>query len=297
MKFDENLASIHAYLCGDGYVIKNPLCQKRKYYLIGFRNTNLTLLKDFQKKFMRYFGVCPILRKGERCIIQRKELYYKLVEKFRSFYSREWNMPILNKKLCSIWLRAFFDCEGWIYCKDKQNRHIGLDSINERGLNQIIKNLNRLGIKTIKRPNYKRNIFRIFIYGKDNLIKFREKIGFLHPEKREKLNATIENFVNYIWNFPKNEKELKEFVIKKLKEKIRIKKPNRVRIISKEKINLEKIKNLLKKFYNIDSIIYNSFNGEGIKYFELNINKKEEITKLINLKLIPDILKNVQRKT
>ena len=56
MKFDKNLAAIHAYLCSDGYVIKNPRTQKHKYYYIGFRNTNLILLKDFQKKFNDYFS-------------------------------------------------------------------------------------------------------------------------------------------------------------------------------------------------------------------------------------------------
>ena len=59
MKLDENLAAVHAYLCADGYVIKNSEAQKQKYYMIGFRNTNLILLKDFQDKFEKVFGVKP----------------------------------------------------------------------------------------------------------------------------------------------------------------------------------------------------------------------------------------------
>jgi len=60
MKFDENLAAVHAYLCADGYVVKskNP---KYKYFHIGFRNTNLILLKDFQEKFEKAFGLKPYL--------------------------------------------------------------------------------------------------------------------------------------------------------------------------------------------------------------------------------------------
>ena len=46
-------------------------------------------------------------------------------------------MPFLNKKLSRIWLRAFFDCEGWVVCKTHQNRHIGLDSVNQKGLTQV----------------------------------------------------------------------------------------------------------------------------------------------------------------
>ena len=157
MKFDENLAVIHAYLCADGYVIKNPETQTRKYYHIGFRNMNLRLLKDFQKRFKIVFGIKPHLRIGERCIIGSKEIYKELVKNFGSFYSREWKMPKLSLKLSRIWLKAFFDCEGWVFCKSHQNRHIGIDSINEKGLDQIIISLNKIGIKTIKKMSGENN--------------------------------------------------------------------------------------------------------------------------------------------
>jgi len=150
MEFDESLSTVHAYLCADGYVIKNPDTQKQKYYYIGFRNTNLVLLKDFQKRFREYFGIVPRLIEGERCVVQNKELYEKLIRKFGSFYPRDWKMPSLDNKLDRKWLRAFFDCEGWVFCKHHQNRHIGLDSINEEGIDQVVNALNRIGIKTIK---------------------------------------------------------------------------------------------------------------------------------------------------
>ncbi len=285
MKFDENLAAVHAYLCADGYVIKNPLTQKQKYYHIGFRNTNFILLKDFQKRFKEYFETCPRLIKGERCIIQKKELYLKLIEQFRSFYSRKWEMPSLNKKLSKIWLRTFFDCESWVFCKSHQNRHIGLDSINEKGLDQIIQALNNLEIKTIKKVNKKRKMFRIFIYGKENLKRFKEKVGFLHPEKSEKLNQAIDNFVDYNWDVNKNS------IIKMMKKKVRIKKPHYVRIISKEEVNLKEISKILKELYSITCIVHKRVNGLGTVYYELNINKRDYIKKLIELKVIPNVLK------
>ncbi len=64
MKFDQNLAAIHGYLCGDGYVIKNPNTQKHKYYHIGLRNTNDVLLKDFQQKFKAVFNIEPRITEG-----------------------------------------------------------------------------------------------------------------------------------------------------------------------------------------------------------------------------------------
>ncbi|MFC1682378.1 LAGLIDADG family homing endonuclease [Nanoarchaeota archaeon] len=286
MKIDEDLISVHAYLCADGYVIKNPSTNKQKYYMMGLRNTNLTLLRDFQKKFEKVFCKKPYLVEGERCRIGSKEIYEILTKQFGSFYSKDWVMPKLNNKLSKIWLRSFFDCEGWIFCKSHQNRHIGLDSINEKGLDQIINSLNKLEIRTIKKINEKRKMYRIFIYGKENLIKFQKEIGFLHPEKMKKLEVTINDFVNYDWNV--NSKNLKNIFL----SKARLKKPCYIRIISKEKGNLEKIKNLLNKFYSIESILDKRVNGLGTIYYELNIYKKSEIQKLRDLGFLQNLFKS-----
>jgi|SRR3989344_350513 len=291
MKMNEDLAIIQSYLCADGYVTYGD---KPKYYRIGFRNTNLVLLKDFKERFERYFKVTITLKEGERCYKSSKEIYWKLTKQFGSFYSREWTMPKLSKNISKRWLRAFFDCEGWVFCKTHQNRHIGLDSINEKGLDQVIKTLNNLGIKTIKKVNKKRGMYRIFIYGKDNLIKFAEEIGFLHSEKAKKLRETLKDYVEYIWIFPKDKEECKNFVIKLLKDKIRIKKPYYARVISKEEINLSKLKRYLKNFYNIESILHRYINGLGTVYYELDINRRDEVQKLVENKLIPNIFKTKQ---
>ena len=65
MKFNEDLAAIHAYLCGDGYLTKPD---KWKCYAIGLRNTNLILLKDFQNRFRKVFRVKAIIQKDGRCV-------------------------------------------------------------------------------------------------------------------------------------------------------------------------------------------------------------------------------------
>lgn len=291
MKFDENLAAVHAYLCADGYVIRNPPTQKQKYYKMGLRNTNFTLLKDFQARFNRYFGVEPHLRVGERCDLGSKEIYLKLTKEFGSFYSWEWRMPKLNKKLMKVWLRTYFDCEGWVYCKRHQNRHIGVDCVNKTGINQVEKSLNRLGIQTIRRFNKKRKIYRLFIYGKENLIMFKNEIGFLHPKKSDKLTITINDFMIYDWAFPSNNQQSERFVRELLTKKAKIRKQGYVRIFSRERKNLIILKQLLKKFYNIESLFYKSINGIGTIYYELSINRKEEVQKLIDNRLIPNIFK------
>ena len=111
MKFNPNLSAIHAYLCADGYVIRNPQHQKQKYYHIGLRNMEYCLLRDFQLKFHMEFNVEPHFAQDGRCRIGNKRIYYVLTKDY-SYYSREWSMPKLSKKNVRYWLRSFFDCEA-----------------------------------------------------------------------------------------------------------------------------------------------------------------------------------------
>src|SRR3989339_467771 len=97
MKFDKNLAAIHAYLCGDGYVIKNPDTQKHKYYYIGLRNTNAVLLKDFQQKFKAVFNVEPRIVEG-RSVNQSKEIYQFLTKDFFLLFLRMVFSSIIDRK-------------------------------------------------------------------------------------------------------------------------------------------------------------------------------------------------------
>lgn len=290
MKFDENLASVHAYLCADGYVVKNPPTQKHKYYRIGLRNMNLVLLKDFQEKFEKVFGVKPRLVEGQRCEIGSKEIYELLTNEFGSFYSREWRVPKMEISLLPFWLRSFFDCEGWVYIQSHQNRQIGLDCVNKSALDKVSKKLKELGIKTTKQTKKNGATFRILVLGKENLLLFKEKVGFLHPGKKEKLSLALNDFVNYSWNFPEKENERKTFIKKILKEKVRLRMNRYVSIISKEKQNLQKLSESLKKFYGVNCLVRERINGLGTIYYELILYKQEEIRKLIKARLIHNFL-------
>ncbi|MBT3835722.1 hypothetical protein HOD05_03320 [Candidatus Woesearchaeota archaeon] len=194
MKFDPNLSAIHGYLCSDGYVIKNPETQKHKYYHIGFRNFNQTLLEDYQKRFEKVFGLKPHLTNEGRCRIQNKDIYFKLTKNY-SYYSYEWEFPKISVKNSKYWLRSFFDAEAWVENYPRKSRLIGLDCCNEKGLFQIQEALMKLNIKSSIKKRKGRTIWRITICGKENLKIFQKQVNFLHPSKKKKLQEALNSYV------------------------------------------------------------------------------------------------------
>jgi len=275
MKFNKNLAAIHGYLCGDGYVIRNSPAQKHKYYHIGLRNTNSVLLEDFQTKFENVFGIKPIITNEGRCRIQNKDIYFSLTKDF-SYYSYEWKMPRLSKENLKFWLRAFFDCEGWVENQPKKSRLIGLECCNEKGIFQIKEALLKLGINSEIQKKKNRVIWRLTICGKGNIILFQNLIGFLHPDKRQKLQKAINSFINYEWIIPDNKDELLNFIL--LKGKFRQSRKE-FKILSINKQNLQKIRKALKE-YKINSTLLGPWKSStGSQYYCLKIREEENIWK------------------
>ena len=163
--------------------------------MIGFRNTKLILLKDFQNKFYNYFKIKPYLIKGQRCRIQSKEIYNELTKEF-SYYSYKWKMPKLSKENLRYWLRAFFDCESWVECVKGKNRAIKLECVNSNGIKDIKKALKKFKIdsKLKKRIRKDKIIYRLGVFGLGNIKKFHNKIGFLHPNKKLKLIEVLNSY-------------------------------------------------------------------------------------------------------
>ncbi|MBL7160410.1 MAG: hypothetical protein ISS93_00995 [Candidatus Aenigmarchaeota archaeon] len=275
---NENLAAIHGYLCSDGYVITNPITQKHKYYYIALRNKNITLLKDFQKKCNIVFGIKPIISKQiDRCKIQNKKLFIRLTSEFGSFYSHEWKMPTMNKKSLRRWMRAYFDCDGWVRVLKAKDRKIGLESVNEGGLKEIQSALlHNFSIKSNINPKKGRKIYAMNICGKDNLALFKNHIGFLHPEKSKKLEDALDSYMDYNWSIPQERGKLLQFILQKGRKR---ESRNEIRFYSILKKNLLLLNALLQK-YNIRSKIFGPWkNNWGSEYFCL-IVISDEIDKI-----------------
>ena len=279
---NQDLAAIHGYLCSDGYVITNPPTQKHKYYHIGLRNINVTLLEDFQQKFFRVFGIEPIIYRNERCKVQSKKIYLEML-KYGSFYSDKWQLPDLSLDALSKWLRAYFDCDGWAYCEKHQNRHIGLESINKNGILQIKDALQRFGVDSIVKNRVNKGIWKLYIYRRKSLQNFEKHIGFLHPEKAGRLKDILKSYVEYTWKFPEDD-TIKDYITKLMEGRARIQKNGIIRVNSIIKINLIKLKKHIRSLFGIESKVYGPrINGYGTKYYELAIQKKSEVSKVKNI--------------
>lgn len=267
MRFTPELAAVHGYLCGDGYVCKHKPFQKHKYYHIGFRNTNQFLLKDFQKKFQICFGLIPYIVEG-RCRIQNKQIYSQLTKEY-SYYSYEWKLPQLNMRNAGCWLRAFFDCEGWVENRPGKSRLIGLECCNKQGLYQVQSQLLRFGISTTVKKKTSRRIWRLTICGRKKLELFQQNIGFLHPEKKKKLQEALYSYQNFTWDVPTSYKELLIFIEKQG----RVRESRReIRLFSVKKENLLRLAKALNSFQLPTKLFGPWKSSTGSKYYCLTIS-------------------------
>jgi intein/homing endonuclease len=271
MKFDKNLAAIHGYLCSDGYVIKNPSTQKHKYYYIGLRNFDITLLKDFQDKFSQVFGIQPIITTDGRAKIQNKGIYNFLTKDF-SYYSYEWTLPKMNKENLKFWLRAFFDSEGWVENQPRQSRLIGVDCCNEAGLESVRKALLKFGISSSIKKRKSRTLWRLTLCGHDDILRFSKFIGFLHPAKKNRLAEALSSYMDYTWNVPSNKNDLLQFILQKGKKRVS---RNEIRLMSIKHQNMDTLKKALNK-HHIHSKLFGPWkNSTGSTYYCLIISIME----------------------
>lgn len=300
MKFNQDLAAIHGYLCGDGYISSRNLepC-------IKFTNTNLKLVKDFKKRIESLWNIKHRItikkvknKKDLYCYsATKKEIYEELI-KYGPYHTENWEIPIkyLDRKGLRLWLRAFFDCEAWLQFRPHQTRTIAIHSLNHNGLIQIQKQLKDVfNINSVVTKRKTRNISYLGIYGKDDLIKFQKEINFLHDEKRKKLKNIINSYTVYIWQFPKEPDKLKKFIKNLIRKRARSKlckgRPIYVRLFSIIEGNLKKLAKNLDNLYGIKSKIYRSVNGNGTVYYELSIQDIYSIKKMLENGLISKSLK------
>jgi hypothetical protein len=88
------------------------------------------------------------------------------------------------------------------------------------------------------------------------------------------------------------------FLEELLINKVRIKSDSGViRIISKEERNLLRLQKELNRLLGIDSKVNKRINGIGTTYFELSVNKQEDVKKIVDNNLLSEEQKEKWKKS
>jgi len=190
-------AYILGVLCGDGH--------------ISARFAQLEISKE-DKEFIHYFVECfkKVYGLKFNCHDRPKrktlvtyispEFICKDLLSYGNFGVRKWKVPnaIMESRRTEVvtsFLRGIYDSEG---CVTNKHNAIMFSVVNRQGAAGVVKLLNRIGIKTTfhdylkpyktkARQPYLDKVSTVGIYGKANLIRFRDLINFTIKRKRERL--------------------------------------------------------------------------------------------------------------
>ena len=166
----------------DGYLSR----RKRKgEFLVEIEQKNREWLEIVAENFEKSFGIKPKITKRKRKNVYRLRIYSKNIflklQKMRKNFKQ---IIKTNEEVQKSFLRGICDAEGSV---DKNKYRITISSKNKKLLKFCQKLIQKFGIKTKKLWKYKWGVYVLPILGKENLRKFNEIIGFLHPEKKAKL--------------------------------------------------------------------------------------------------------------
>ncbi len=134
--------------------------------------------------------------------------------------------------------------------------------------------MQRLGIASQLVKKKDRTIWRLTICGKENILKYQQEIGFLHPQKKQKLEDAIASYANYYWNIPTGKVDLLEFVRQKGKTR---EARNELRILSIHKQNLTNLRKALKEHSFTSTLLGPWKSSTCSQYYCLKISLGENI--------------------
>jgi len=218
-KLDENLSSIIGSLISEGYISRNKL---------EFCNTDEIWIREFQDRWMRVFPDSTLHRFEKFPSSYGKRKYYRLechsryiLEFLRNIgvnplKSAEKEIPELilqsPKNVVQSFLRNYFEGDGSIRYSKKMTE-LSCCSKSEKLINVLQILLLRFGIDGTKRFDKYKNIWKLYLRGSRNILRFYKGIGFISARKNKKLELavlsskkemTLKDYVPFISDFVRN---------------------------------------------------------------------------------------------
>ena len=201
-----SLAKITGHLMGDG-------CVTLRY--LRYNNKDLFLIRNFKIEFKQIFGnvhfISGKVNSGTNFIqVQNKAIINFLFELCKDFKSENLQIPlfITNIELRKKFIQAIFDDEGCvgqrIFKKTGEiKRNLEIASKSKKFLEEIKEILEKnFNIKCNKIISFEKSTnnktfvtWKLSITGKENFMKFKKKINFSSPIKKEKLVRMIHSYI------------------------------------------------------------------------------------------------------
>lgn len=196
-KLTKELAYFLGATLGDGSVA----CRDRNYTRILFGVNDKDFALFYKKCFENQFKTNALYySRRKKHIIQ---IGFLEICKFVKYYDYSQILKS-NDEIKGWFLRGLYDAEGHVgLSKAKTIKVIGFTNTNKNIIKYVSKILNNFGIKYYisnrkSKNNYKKR-FDIVFWGKENIIKFREKINFTIKRKSERLKLLPKEHNNKKW--------------------------------------------------------------------------------------------------
>lgn len=198
-------------LLGDGL---HPISRQMIDKEIGICGS-LDFVKRWSSEFSQEYGLTPHLKpkKDSNCWIahiKSKKVCCDLCKyaefgKYKWHFQDscfEWLLTVASLDLISYGLQGFFEAEGgaYQYLKHFSTRKVEAGSVNEKGLRQIQLIINRLGITprwSVKTQKGKKPFYTLVLQQHDQLLLFKEKIGFTTKAKQETLETMLQSYLRF----------------------------------------------------------------------------------------------------
>lgn len=203
ISINSSLMKVIAHILGDGGITVD---KKGGKYRAFYTNTEMILINSFKEDIHKIFGELNVysrIRAGRASEVWLPttvgSMFYNIMN-YELLNQRkrvpEFVFRIKDNGLLGSFLQALYDDEGFIY---PQKRMICIAQKSELLIQDIQKVVSLIGIRSnhilIHRSKNRTTMYYFTITGKENILKFNDLIGFMHPIKKKKLKILVNKYI------------------------------------------------------------------------------------------------------